>query len=244
EMALRRTAERVDRQMREYRTDEGIEVPWPVAERIVVCVGPGANAERVVRAGARLAARMKADWTAVYVETPRLQRLPDAGRDRILRNLRLAEQLGGIAITLGGGNVAEEILAYARASNATRIVVGRAKREGLRAWFPLSAADRIVAGASDLEVQVVGGELEEATSAPAKALIARSREHLEIKAHGKRRWLRYVQAAAAVAIATGIAALMDPFFEPANQVMIYLLAVTLVAVRLGRGPSVFAAIAA
>ena len=130
ELALRRTAERVDRQMREYRTDEGIEAPWPVAERIIVCVGPGANAERTLRAGARIAARMKADWTAVYIETPRLQRLPDAERDRILRTLRLAEQLGGIAITLGGGNVAEEILAYAGASNATRIVVGRAAPRG------------------------------------------------------------------------------------------------------------------
>ena len=242
EMALRRTAERVDRQMREYRTDHAIEEPWPVAERIIVCVGPGASAERTVRAGARAAARMKADWTAVYVETPRLQRLPDAERDRILRNLRLAEQLGGVAITIGGGDVAAEILAYARASNATRIVVGRKRREGLRAWLPLSAADRIVAGAADLQVLVVGGEVDEA-AAPAKVLIARSRDHLGVKARGKARWPGYLWATAAVAAATGIAALMDPFFEPANQVMVYLLAVTLVATKLGRGPSIFTVVA-
>ena len=244
ELALRRTAERVDRQMREYRTDEGIEASWPVAERIVVCVGPGANAERTVRAGARVAARMKGDWTAVYIETPRLQRLPEAERDRVLRTLRLAEQLGGIAITLGGGDVAEEILAYARASNATRIVVGRARREGLRAWLPLSTADRIVAGAADLEVLVVGREFEDAQASPAKALLARSRDHLGVEPRRKRRWPGYAWAAIAVALATGIAALMDPFFEPANQVMIYLLAVTLVAMRLGRGPSVFASVTA
>jgi two-component system sensor histidine kinase KdpD len=242
ELALRRTAERVDRQMREYRTDHTIETPWPVADRIVVCVGTGANAEHTVRAGARAAARMQADWTAVYVETPRLQRLPHAERDRILRNLRLAEQLGGTAITLGGGDVAAEILAYARASNATRIVVGRRRREGVRAWLPLSAADRIVARASDLEVLVVGGEVDEASASPARVLIARSREHLGVKARRKLRWPRYVWAAGAVAVATGAAALMDPFFEPANQVMVYLLAVTLVATRLGRGPSVFAVI--
>ncbi len=244
EMALRRTADRVDRQMREYRTDEGIDVSWPVAERIIVCVGPGANAERTVRAGARLAARLKADWTAVYIETPRLQRLPDADRDRVLRTLRLVEQLGGIAITLGGGDVAEEILAYARASNATRIVVGRARRGGLRAWLPLSAADRIVAGASDLEVLVVGREVEDAPGGAAKALLTRSRDHLGVEPPRKKRWPGYAWAAVAVAIATGVAALMDPFFEPANQVMVYLLAVTLVAMRLGRGPSVFAAVAA
>ncbi len=242
EMALRRTAERVDRQMREYRADHAIETPWPVAERLVVCVGPGANAERIVRAGARFAARMKADWTAVYIETLRLQRLPDAERDRILRNLRLAEQLGGIAITLGGGNVAEEILAYARASNATRIVVGRKQRAGIGAWLPLSAADRIVAGAADIEVLVVGGDVEDVAASPARILIARSRDHLGVKARAKLRWPGYVWAAATVAVATGIAALMDPFFELANQIMVYLLGVTLVAMRLGRGPSVFAVV--
>jgi two-component system sensor histidine kinase KdpD len=244
ELALRRVAERVDRQMREYRTDEGIEESWPVAERIVVCVGPGASAERTVRAGARLAARMKADWTAVYVETPRLQRLPDAERDRILRNLRLAERLGGIAITLGGGDVAEEILAYARASNATRIVVGRTPRAGVRAALAFSAADRIVAGAADLEVLVVGRDSAEASPGPAKALLVRSRDHLGVAPRRKMRWPGYAWAALAVAAATGLAALTDPFFEAANQVMIYLLAVTLVAMRLGRGPSVFAAVAA
>jgi two-component system sensor histidine kinase KdpD len=241
EMALRRTAERVDRQMREYKTEHAIEAPWPVAERIVVCVGPGASAERTVRAGARIASRMRADWTAVYIETPRLQRLPDAERDRILRNLRLAEQLGGTAITLGGGDVAAEILAYARASNALRIVVGRERRHGWRAWLPFSAADRIVANAPDLEVLVIGGEAEDAIDVPAKALIARSREYLDVKERQpKIRWPRYIWAAVAVAAATGVAALMDPFFELANQVMVYLLSVVLVATRLGRGPSIFA----
>ena len=117
----------------------------------------------------------------------------------VLRTLRLAEQLGGIAITLGGGDVAEEILAYARASNATRIVVGRARRDGLRAWLPLSAADRIVAGASDLEVLVVGREVEDAPASPAKALLARSREHLGVEPRRKLRWPGYAWAAIAVA---------------------------------------------
>jgi two-component system sensor histidine kinase KdpD len=122
---------------------------------------------------------MQADWTAVYVETPRLQRLPAAERDRILRNLRLAEQLGATSITLGGGDAGEELLAYARASNATRVVVGRQRRGGVSGWFRLSAADRIIAAASDLEVVVVGADVED-TAAPARALSARSREHLGV----------------------------------------------------------------
>ena len=242
ELALRRTAERVDRQMREYRADHAIEAPWPVVERIIVGVGPGANTEQVVRAAARLAARVNANWTAVYVETPRLERLPEGERDRILRNLRLAEQLGGTSITIGGGDAVAELLAYARASNATRIVVGRERRAGWLNRFPLSPADRIVAGATGFEVVVVGEEVEDA-AAPAKALLARSREHLGVERDSRRkRWPRYVWGFLAFAVATGIAALMDPFFEPANQVAVYLLAVTLVATRLGRGPSVMVAL--
>jgi two-component system sensor histidine kinase KdpD len=244
ELALRRTAERVDRQMREYRAEHAIEVPWPVAERIVVGVGPGANAERLIRAGARMAARMKADWTAVYVETPRLQRLPEAERDRVLRNLRLAEQLGATSVTLGGGDPAAELVAYARASNATRVVVGRQKQAGLNRALRLSAADRIIAEASDLEVMVVGEDVEE-TAAPAKALLARSREHLGVhRDRRKHRWPGYAWAAVVVGIATAIAAAMHPYFELANQVMVYLLAVMLVAARFGRGPSVLASVLA
>ncbi len=244
ELALRRTAERVDRQMREYRAEHAIEIPWPVTERIVVGVGPGPNAERLVRAAARMAARMHAELTAVYVETPRLQRLSEPERDRILRNLRLAEELGATSITLGGSDPAAELVAYARASNATRLVIGREKRPGWRAALRLSAADRIVAAASEFEVVVVGADVED-VAAPAKALLARSREYLGVSSdHRKTRWPGYAWGVAAVAIATGVAALTDPFFELANQAMIYLLAVTLVAVWRGRGPSVLASMLA
>ncbi|HEX7936613.1 MAG TPA: two-component system sensor histidine kinase KdbD, partial [Paraburkholderia sp.] len=94
ELALRRTADRVDAQMREYRADRSIERIWQARERLLVCVGPGAEAPMLVRAAARLAASLKADWIAVYVETPALQRLPDARRERTLNALKLAAELG------------------------------------------------------------------------------------------------------------------------------------------------------
>lgn len=94
ELALRRTADRVDAQMREYRADRSIQRIWQARERLLVCVGPGPEAPVLVRAAARLAASLKADWLAVYVETPKLQRLPDARRERTLNALRLAAELG------------------------------------------------------------------------------------------------------------------------------------------------------
>ncbi|MGN6665355.1 MAG: two-component system sensor histidine kinase KdbD, partial [Trinickia sp.] len=94
ELALRRTADRVDAQMREYRADQSIERIWQARERIIVCVGAGPESTTLVRAGARLASSLKADWLAVYVETPKLQRLPDAIRKRTLDALKLASELG------------------------------------------------------------------------------------------------------------------------------------------------------
>jgi len=241
ELALRRTADRVEAQMRRYRDDHAISTPWPVAERIVVAVGPGSHAERVIRAGRRIAARLGATWTAVYVETPRLQRLGDAERDRILRNLRLAEALGAESVTLGGGDAAAEIAAYARTKNASRIVVGREPRTGWRRLFKLSVADRLLDLAAGIDVHVVSGEQDEASPAT-RALLATSRQHLGVKETRKLRWPGYAWSVAVVVSITGVAALMVRHFEPANVVMIYLLGVVLVAVRHGRGPSVLAAV--
>ena len=128
ELALRRTAERVDAQMRGYMAEQGIRETWAAAERLLVCVGPSPTAVRLVRATRRMAARLHADWIAVHVETPRDQRLSAAEREYILRALELAEQLGGRTVTLSGQRVAEEILAYARDHNVNRIVVGKAKQ--------------------------------------------------------------------------------------------------------------------
>jgi two-component system, OmpR family, sensor histidine kinase KdpD len=94
ELALRRTADRVDSQMRAYKRDHAIAQPWPAAERILVCVSTSPLAARLVRATRRMATGLNAEWIALYVETSRELRLPEAVRDRVIQTLRLAEQLG------------------------------------------------------------------------------------------------------------------------------------------------------
>ncbi|HUY58668.1 MAG TPA: histidine kinase, partial [Solirubrobacteraceae bacterium] len=115
ELALRRTADRVDAQMRDYRNEKGIRAAWPVVERVLVAVGPDEENEHLVRAACRMAANLGAEWTALYVETPPQLRLPEGERDRILRALRLAEALGGRSVVVGGGDVAQEVLGFAHA---------------------------------------------------------------------------------------------------------------------------------
>jgi two-component system sensor histidine kinase KdpD len=241
ELALRRTAERVEAQMRDYRRDHAIGTTWPVAERVIVAVGPGPHAERVIRAGRRIATRLGAPWTALYVETPRLQRLPEEERDRILRSLRLAEALGGESVTLGGGDAAAEIIAYARARNASRLVVGREPRLGWRRLLPLSVADRLLDAAAGIDVQVVTGDNDEAAPA-ARALLATTRTHLGVVDPRRRRWAGYAWGAAAVAACTAIAWIMQPYFQITNIVMVYLVGVVVVAARIGRGPSILASV--
>jgi two-component system sensor histidine kinase KdpD len=240
ELALRRTAERVDAQMRDYREAKGIRAAWPVAERLLVAIGPGEEGEHLVRATRRMAARLDAEWTALYVETPQLLRLPEVERDRILRSLRLAEELGGKSVVVGGGDAAQEVLGFAHAQNVTRIVLGRpTPRSGWRRLAG-SPAERIVAGASDLDVMMIGAEAKPATLAA--GVIVRSRDALGVARPKKARWRQYLAGAAMPAAVTLIGSLMHGTFELSNIVMVYLLGLVVVAIFLGRGPSIFASV--
>jgi two-component system sensor histidine kinase KdpD len=230
ELALRRTAERVDAQMRTYMRDHAIGAVWPVAERVLVCVGPGPHSARLVRATKRMAERLGAPWIAAYVEMPAHARLPVAERDRIVHALRLAEQLGAETATLLGQRMSDEILAFARARNVTRIVVGKPTRALWRRLVLGSIVDALVQGSGDIDIAVISGEREEERAIPV-------RPRVEVAA-----WTGYLQAVAVVAVATAVAALSSRFLELADLVMIYLLGIVIVSTRRTRGPSVLASV--
>src|SRR5262245_27815711 len=143
ELALRRTADRVDAQAREYRDDAAIKRVWQLKERLIVAIGPGAHAEQLIRAGRRLADSLRADWIAVYVETPALQRLPEGERARVLRALRLAQELGAETATLPGQDVASTLISFAAQRNAGKIVLGRSNAPEWRRLFRRSTYDAV-----------------------------------------------------------------------------------------------------
>ena len=70
-----------------------------------------------------LAARLDLPWHAVYVETARLQRLPAERRRRILKTLKLAQDLGAVTATLPAQDVAAAVVAYARKHNLAKLVI-------------------------------------------------------------------------------------------------------------------------
>ena len=117
ELALRRTAERVDEQLLTQMQAGAISGPWAAGERILVCISEDPRAAGLVRYAKRLADRLHGPWTALYVEGRRSLQLSEEDRDRIADTLRLAESLGGEAITIPSADrrIADDVIGYAQA---------------------------------------------------------------------------------------------------------------------------------
>jgi two-component system, OmpR family, sensor histidine kinase KdpD len=243
EMALRTTADRVDKAMREYRTGKGIRATWAAGERLMVALGPDEQGERLIRAAKRLANALHAEWIAVYVETPDLLRLSDEKRNERIALLRLAESLGAESVTLSGRSAGEALAEYARERNVTQVVIGRPRRPLWRRMFRPSTYGELLAQSEGIDVHVVGGADEAA--AMRSPFLARTRAYLGTPPPShKARWPGYAWAAAATAFCTVAGLWMSPQFELTNIAMVYLLAVALTSARFGRGPAVAASVLA
>jgi two-component system, OmpR family, sensor histidine kinase KdpD len=230
ELALRRTADRVDEEMQEYRREQAVSPVWQTRESLLACVGPAGSNERVVRAAARLAGQLDVPWHVVYVETPALQRLAAGLRRPILQALKLAQDLGAQTATLAGQDAAEVVVGYARDHNLSRILMGRDRPRRWR-WWHRHFGDRLGTLAPDLEVVQVARR--ETAPRPVPTGVALPRPALP--------WGDYAMSALACGLATGLATPLLGVFDLANIVMIFLLTVLGVAVRYGRGPAVLAA---
>jgi len=228
ELALRRTAERVDAQMQLYRRDHRIERTWPVAERILVCVGPNPASAHLIRAARRMAAGLHAQWMAVYVETPRHAGLPESDKRALAANLGLAEKLGARTAILSGHRVSEEILAYARDNNVTKIVAGKPTHPRWRDYLRGSLVDEIIRGSGEVDVYIISGDVEE------EPRLAGSVQPAPRSA--------YAFAALTVAASTAVCGVLSSFLAPANLVMVYLLGVAFVATRSRPGPAILASV--
>lgn len=230
ELALRRTAERVDQQMEVYRRDHAVVQTWPAAETIMVCVNMKPRGPRLIRAARQMAAGLHAKWLAVYVQTPRHLQLPQTERDQVINTLRLAEQLGAETVNLSGVNVAQEIVNYARSRNVTKIIAGKPVRSRWKEWVFGSVVADLVRNSGEIDIYVITGETGEGRPLAAQALQRTSN------------WSGYGFAALGVMLSTAVSWLMFPYFDVANLIMVYLIGVVVMATRYGRGPSILASI--
>ena len=155
ELALRRTADRVDAAAQEFAGEARSSRPWLARDRFLIAVAPDDQAEQLVRVGKRFADALDAEWMVVSVETPTELKLSETERNRRIDVLRLAESLGAVTVTLGGPSAAEVLIEYARLRNVTRIVVGEAKRRGWRAWMRRSTATELVRRGAGFDISVI-----------------------------------------------------------------------------------------
>jgi two-component system sensor histidine kinase KdpD len=239
ELALRRTADRVDEQLLLEMQAGAISGPWAAGERILVCVNENARAAGLVRHAKRLSGRLHAPFVALSIEARRTLRLSDQERDRAADTLRLAVALGGDAVTIptAGRSIADDIIDYARANNVTQIVVGKTTRSR---WFEIlygSVVHDLVRKSGNISVHVIAGTDVESQE-PARGAL-----HAEQQSEA-RQVAPYGIALLAVAAALGAAQLVHPLLGMETVDLVFLLAVLGVAVRFGLAPSLLASIAA
>lgn len=229
ELALRTTADRVGTQVLLYRQGEGIKHIWPTREKILVCVGPHPASIKLIRAAKRMATSLQVDWIAVFVDTPRLQSSEEQ-RNHAIQNLRLAEQLGAETRVLTGFDIVKVIMNFAREQNITQIMIWKRIRPRLRNNLFRDLADEMVRHSGEIDVYIMTGEA--AQDKPKEPF------------HFKRRilWRAYGISIGIVILATILNFLLAPYLTASTLVMVYLLAVTIVALYGKTGPSILASI--
>jgi two-component system, OmpR family, sensor histidine kinase KdpD len=240
ELALRRTAERVDEQLLTHMQANAIAGPWAAGERVLVCVSEDPRAAGLVRYAKRLADRLHAPWTAISIETTRSLQLTDEQRDRLADTLRLAEAMGGEALTIPavGRRIADDVINFAHANNVTQIIIGKSTRSR---WFEIirgSVVHDLVRSAGNISVHVIPGDELPAVPTVKKTAVqtAARPEPFDPKP--------YLIALAIVAVSLGAAELIQRWLGTENVDLVFLTAVVSVAVRYGLWPSLLASVAA
>ncbi|MDR3537672.1 MAG: sensor histidine kinase KdpD [Acetobacteraceae bacterium] len=230
ELALRRTAQRVDDQMVDYMRSHAIQGPWAAGERVLVCVEGGSKASSTVRHAKRLADQLHAPWSAISVETARTRRTGTTEQDSASAALRLAQQLGAEPVLLPGQDVADTIIDYARANNVTHIIVGKSDRPH---WWQLllgGVTQRMIARAGGINIHVI----EAAPEKPRKPAQREAPPPQDLRPYG----VSLLLVAAALGAAWGLHAVLGI----GNIALVFLTAILASAVLHGLGPSLFACV--
>ncbi|WP_412034825.1 DUF4118 domain-containing protein [Sphingomonas alpina] len=232
EMALRRAAQTVDRQMLEHLDASATPGTFAAGERVLVALNELPGGEALVRTTKRLADALHAPWTAVFIETPRAETFDDAAKARLAATLRLAAGLGATIVTVPAESVIAGLRAQVAAMRATQLVIGKSRRSW---WFELrhgSVVTTMLREAAGLAVHVIPATGEVAASRPQRV---RGDDEGPIV---------YLYVAGLVALTTALARLALPLVGVGATDLIYLLPVIVAARRYGLRPGLAAGVMA
>lgn len=229
EIALRLVAEHVGVDTRELRRTLPGAGAWKTSVRLMVAVGPSPLSASLVRWTRRLADALQAPWLAVSVEssTP----LHEDQQARLSANLNLARQLGGEVVTTVDEDMVCGLLRSARENDVTQIVFGK---PGPGRWLGVRrrrhVLRRLVESSGDIDVLVVRADKPENPHQANAALL-----NLESQSG------QYVAAFGSCAAVTLVAWIVQGWIGYQTVALIFLSAVVLLAMFVGRGPIFFAA---
>ncbi len=228
EIALRITAERADRELREFMRSRRIQGPWKSRERFLVAVGTSPFSEHLIRWTRRISTLTHGTWMAVFIDTGRV--MSEAAKARLEKNLTLARTLGAEVLTAAGENVTETLLRVAREHNASQIVVGKPLTHPL---FDLlrggSLVDKLIRRSGDIDVYVVRAEKSAKPWRP------------DFRGLGSPRVLREFGLSCLLVLATTAAGLvLRPFIGYMAVGLLYLLGILLGSMVLSRWPLLLA----
>jgi two-component system, OmpR family, sensor histidine kinase KdpD len=229
ELALRRTAQRVDAQMVDYMRLHAIGGPWPAGDRVLVGVNGASGGPALVRLARRMADRLRAPWTAIHVETEQEARAGEDDRRQVADALRLAERLGGTPVTLPGEDIAAAIIDYAQSHNFTHILVAHANHAHWLDFIRGSVTQRLIRNAGGINIHVVAGEPARKSAEPAPG---------SSSAHAS--WIAYAGSFGFVVVACIAAMMLRQMFAVSNLALVFLVGVLASAVNFGLWPSLFA----
>lgn len=230
ELALRRTAQRVDEQLLRHMQAHAIEGPWGAGDRVLVCIDDDLRGPSLVRYAKRQADRLRSPWAAVYIEAPRSTNLSEEAKDRIAATLRLAEQLGGDAITLPGDHVARELLRYAGENNYSHIVVGRSRKSRWREFLEGSVSHDLIRHSGDISVHVISGK-ERSEVTPKGVVRAQQYRRFRVRP--------YLWSVGYVGVALAFGILLSRTLDVRNIALAFLMAVLASAATAGLWPALF-----
>lgn len=222
ELALRFTAEQVDRDLEDIRRLKRVSSPWKTNARLMVGVGPSPYAESLIRWTRRAATRLNCPWLVVWVEGSRV--LTPVEQDRLTRSLGLARKLGGEVVSVTGENISEALMQVARERNVSQIVVGKPDKPSL---WKKSLADQLILGSGDIDVCVVRPL---AVSDKARN-ITPLQEAVPASIIGEYSWA-VMSVFAIASVCWGLVSITGYMFVA----LVFLLAVVLAALRFSRGP--------
>lgn len=222
EMALRFTAERVDRDLEDMRRLRRVASPWKTSARLLVGVGPSPYAESLIRWTRRAASRLACPWIVVWVESS--QPLSSAEQSRLADTLALARRLGAEVISVTGENIARALLNVARERNVSQIVVGKPAK---KSWFSTTLADDLIKDSGDIDVCLVRPLLSKKPESQAGSILRTEPDN---------RLTEYSAAMVLTFVLISIAWALLPYTGYVFAGLVFLLAVILAALRLSRGP--------